>query len=151
MDSRAYTRSLRGISVDALSYTRGVVMRKMGLIGGMFLVITLTACGPFVHVDKVSPEEASRVQDKVKIYNNSQLFGKSFEVVNVIEGNSCKSKTWDKPASRPAAIEQLRFQAYRLGANGITNIQCHNREETSLSTNCWDLISCTAEAVKVSE
>ena len=109
-------------------------------------------CGSFVPVvkmDKVSPEERQAAQ-AMQIYLEPQLVGKNFRVVGVVEGNSCKNKMWDASSTRTAAIEQLKYFAMKAGANGITNIECGQREETSLNTNCWELLSCTANAIQIS-
>lgn len=73
---------------------------------------------------------------------------KKFRVLNIAEGNSCQNKLWDDPATRSGAINQLKYQAYEMQGDAITNIQCGGRERTSLRTNCWELISCTAEVIK---
>jgi len=85
----------------------------------------------------------------VKIYNSSQLVGATFDVINVVEGNSCQNKMWDPAATRAAAIDQAKYLAMEMGADGITNIQCGEREGTSVRTNCWEMVSCTAEAIKI--
>lgn len=72
-----------------------------------------------------------------------------FDVLNVVEGNSCQNKLYDPPATRAAAIDQAKYFASEMGADGITNIQCGAREGTSTRTNCWELVSCTAEAIKL--
>ena len=79
----------------------------------------------------------------------SQAVTEKYDVLTVIEGHSCQNKLYDPPATRVAAIEQIKFQAYELDVKAITNLQCGGREGTSLRTNCWELISSTAEAVKL--
>jgi uncharacterized protein YbjQ (UPF0145 family) len=113
----------------------------------------LAGCGSFVPVAKIDelPPDQKHAVHGVKIYNTVQLMNKKFEVLSIVEGNSCQNKLYDPPATRANAIEQTKFFAHELGANGITNVQCGSREGTSLRTNCWELISCTAEAIKVEE
>jgi hypothetical protein len=115
--------------------------------------VLLTSCGAFVPVvklDQLSPEKRNAVLS-VRIFNASQLGGMKFDVLNVVEGNSCQNKLSDPPATRAAAIDQAKYFAYEMGADGITNIQCGAREGTSTRTNCWELVSCTAEAIKIAK
>lgn len=109
------------------------------------------ACGSFVPVVKLS-EQPPEVRNKVaaiRFLGQGQAVTEKYEVLTVVEGHSCQNKLYDAPATRVAAIEQIKFQAYEAGANAITNLQCGGREGTSMRTNCWELISCTAEAVKL--
>jgi len=70
-------------------------------------------------------------------------------VLDVVEGVSCKNKMWDKPASRTAALEQARYKAWKLGANGITNVTHGQAEETNYSKNCFESVTVSAEAIRV--
>lgn len=113
--------------------------------------LALSGCfGPFVAV--VPPEQVAQQQaavSAVKIYDESQLGRLRFDVIDMIEGNSCQNKSNQPPASRTAAIDQLKVMAAQRGADGITKIQCGDREGTSVRTNCWTLITCSAEAIKL--
>ena len=88
---------------------------------------------------------------RLEIYNQAQLINKNFKVLSIAEGHSCQNKLWDDPATRTGAIEQIKFQALQLNADGITNIQCGGKEGTSVRTNCWQLVSCTAEVIKLNK
>ena len=114
------------------------------------IVAVLSGCGSFVptvDLDKLPPEVKHQVR-AIPIYNSIQLKDREFTVLGIVEGHSCQNKTWDPPATRTAAVEQAKYYAYKMGADGITNIRFGAREGTSVRTNCWELISCTAEAIK---
>ena len=96
----------------------------------------------------LSPEDREAIS-AVRILNLAQLDGLSFEVVGFVEGFSCQNKMWEPAASRSAAVEQLKYRAWKIGADGITNIEFGSPEGTSLRTNCWDMIRASAEAVRV--
>ena len=116
----------------------------------LLITTLLTACGSFVptiNVNNLSEEQRHKVR-QVEIFNSRQLQDKQFRILTIIEGNSCQNKIYDPPATRVGAIEQLKYHALEQGGDGITNIQCSGREGTSLRTNCWELISCTAEVIK---
>ena len=125
-------------------------MKKTISILSIFL---LSGCGSFVptvDVSKLTEEQRHQIR-QIEIFNQVQIQNRKFKVLTVVEGNSCQNKLYDPPATRANAIEQLKFQAVESGGDGITNIQCSGREGTSLRTNCWELISCTAEVIKMND
>ena len=113
------------------------------------MMLSLEACGigPLVPVVNVDQDAAERLAKDVPVYRND---ADNYVVANVkrLEATSCKNKLWDKPASADDAISQLRYKASSIGANAITNPTCQ-QEGTSVVTNCWSSITCTAEALKV--
>ena len=125
-------------------------IRSITFVLAGFLVTSCGAFVPVVKLDQLSPEKRNAALS-VKIFNASQLSGMKFDVLNVVEGNSCQNKLYDPPATRAAAIDQAKYFASEMGADGITNIQCGAREGTSTRTNCWELVSCTAEAIKIAK
>jgi len=110
----------------------------------------LSGCGamvPVVKMEDVSPEQRRAVND-VTIYNQVQLISRKFKVVNIVEGISCKNKVWDHAATKSDAIFQARYWAHQMGADGITNLQCDHPRGTTTTYNCWESVTCTAEAIK---
>ncbi|MEN9341082.1 MAG: RcsF lipoprotein [Pseudomonadota bacterium] len=121
-------------------------LKFIGALGTVFL----SGCGSFVptvSISNLSEDQRHKIR-QVEIFNSTQIQNKEFKVLTIVEGNSCQNKLYDPPATRANAIEQLKFHSLEHGGDGITNIQCSGREGTSLRTNCWELISCTAEVIK---
>lgn len=119
----------------------------------LLIALVLTGCGSFVpttKIEAITPEQRTAM-GQLEIYNQAQLINKNFKVLSIAEGHSCQNKLWDDPATRTGAIEQIKFQAVKLNADGITNIQCGGKEGTSVRTNCWQLVSCTAEVIKLNK
>lgn len=118
------------------------------MISGALLV---AGCGAFVPIVKQEelPAEERRAVGEVEILNATQLVGKRFKVLNIVEGISCKNKVWDHAATKADAIFQARYWARQQGANAITNIQCDVPRGTTSSYNCWESVTCTAEAIRV--
>lgn len=87
----------------------------------------------------------------MRIYDPAQLSNLTFQVIDLVEGVSCKNKVWDRSASRSAALEQARYQAWKLGANGLTNLDFAAPEGTDYGKNCWESITVSAEAIRVTE
>lgn len=112
--------------------------------------LTLAACGSFVptvDMQTLAPEMKHAVR-QIVIYDQNKLQAMEYDILGVAEGHSCQNKMWDPPATRTGAVEQLKYHAWEMGGEGISNIQCGGREGTSAQTNCWELISCTAHVVK---
>ena len=116
------------------------------------LTIFLPGCiGPMVPVVKMDevPLAQKREVLSIPIYNESQLIGKDYQIINIVEGISCKNKTWDPAATKTDAINQAKYWAYEMGAEALMNIQCEHPRGTTTTYNCWESITCTAQAIKM--
>jgi uncharacterized protein YbjQ (UPF0145 family) len=100
-------------------------------------------------VIKDLPADKRQAMSAVRILNQAQLQGAKFDVLTIVEGTSCRHWMTDPPASRTSAIEQLKLKASEAGANAISNIQCDGREPTNYTMNCWESMTCAAEAIKL--
>lgn len=88
------------------------------------LLLILSGCGAFVptqDLGELTPAELQAIQS-VKIYDGNLLAGHSYEIIHIVEGNSCQNKVWDPPATRAAAIDEIKFYAHEMGADGISDI-----------------------------
>lgn len=114
------------------------------------MIASLTGCGTFAPVRPLAELPAAQRQavEQVAVLNQTQLTGKTFQVLNVVEGISCKNKVWEEAATKTAAITQAKYWAQQKGADAITNVQCGSVQGASLAYNCWQSVSCTAEAIK---
>ena len=125
-----------------------LVMRASLLL---FALLILVGCvGPRVPVKKIDelPLEERHAVLGLPIYNESQLAGKEYTVINLVEGISCKNKTWDPAATKTDAINQVKYWAREQGAQGVMNLQCDLPRGTTTSYNCWESITCTGQAIK---
>jgi uncharacterized protein YbjQ (UPF0145 family) len=118
----------------------------------LIAIITLSGCvGPLVPVKNIDELPVSTKRDvlAMAIYNESQLIGKQYRVINIVEGISCKNKTWDPAATKTDAINQAKYWAHEMGADALLNIQCEFPRGTTTTYNCWESITCTAQAIKL--
>jgi len=124
---------------------------KISIALGVTASILLVACGAMVPVVKQEQltSEQRRAANSVTIFNATQLQGKSFKVINIVEGISCKNKVWDPAATKSDAVFQAKYWAKEMGADGIANLQCEFPRGTTTTYNCWESITCTAEAIKL--
>ena len=112
--------------------------------------VLLSGCGamvPTVSMEKMPIDQRRAVND-VEIYNQSQLVGKEYKILMIVEGISCKNKIWDHAATKTDAIFQAKHWAREAGADAVTSIQCDHPRGTTTTYNCWESITCTAEAIK---
>jgi hypothetical protein len=116
-------------------------------------LLLLYGCGSMVPTVKMEevPVEQRRAVNDVEIMNASQLAGRKFKVLNVVEGISCKNKVWDAAATKTDAIFQARYWAKQQGADAVANLQCDVPRGTTATYNCWESITCTAEAIKFTQ
>ena len=126
----------------------------LGMCASLLLsaLLMLVACvGPRVPVKNIAelPLEERRAVLGLPIYNESQLVGKEYTVINLVEGISCKNKTWDPAATKTDAINQVKYWAREQGAEGVMNLQCDLPRGTTTSYNCWESITCTGQAIKL--
>ena len=122
------------------------------LVLPVLVMLLFSACvGPRVPVKKIEqlPAEERRAVLGLPIYNESQLAGKDYAVINLVEGISCKNKTWDPAATKIDAINQAKYWAREQGADGIMNLQCDLPRGATTSYNCWESITCTGQAIKL--
>lgn len=120
----------------------------------IILIASLVGCaGPRVSVKRINqlPIDTKRQVLSMPIYNESQLFGRKYRIINVVEGISCKNKAWDPPATKTDAINQAKYWAFEIGADALLNIQCDFPHGTTITYNCWESITCTAQAIKLEE
>lgn len=114
------------------------------------LIAVLAGCGSFVptvRMEDLSVEQRRAAND-IAIFNQTQLIGKKYKILNIVEGISCKNKVWDHAATKSDAIFQAKYWALQMGADGISNLQCDVPRGTTTTYNCWESITCTAEAIK---
>lgn len=112
--------------------------------------ILLSGCSAFIpqaNMDDLSLDDRRKVQS-MPIYNEAQLKDKKYKILNVVEGISCKNKLWNRPATKTNSILQSKYWAYMMGADAILNIQCEKPRKTKTTYNCWESITCTAQAIK---
>jgi uncharacterized protein YbjQ (UPF0145 family) len=124
-------------------------MGKVALVGALVLVVAQAAgCAPFVEVVRLDPDARAKARSDVKHYAAGEVPAAS-KVVQQLEATSCRLTLSDPPATNEDAIDQLRFKAAKLGANGITDVFCDSPGTFDLGKNCWSSIKCRGTAIAV--
>ena len=113
----------------------------------VFIFVAGGCIGPLVPVIKLEKELAMRLRKEIPVFDISELQEEKYRRIGQIEATSCMNKIWDSPASREDATDQLRYKASVLGGNGITNLNCEQREGTNLAKNCWNSVTCYGVAI----
>ncbi len=121
---------MRGMSIDF--FPRKSVFIILFLISG---------CASYVNTVKVDEATAAKLRSEVTIYDSKKMSGIEYEAVQNIQATAC--------ASRENAMDQLRYIARSVGANGITKIKCGSLLGPSLMQNCLTTVMCEAVAIKV--
>lgn len=123
-------------------------MRNATLTVVGFAGVLLAGCTPFVEVVRVSPEETASLKSEVRVYESDELRKVTYSSAGSLEATSCQLLITDPAASDEDAINQLKYKARLLGANGISNISC-SKGGLSFTKNCWSYIVCRADAIRV--
>jgi len=95
----------------------------------------LSACAPFVEMVKLDAAARAKARSDVKQYLPGEIPATA-KVVQDLDATSCRLTLSDPPATNEDAIDQLRFKAARLGANGIMDVFCDSAGSFDLRKNC---------------
>lgn len=119
------------------------------------ILFALSACGAnpqlqVIKLSEVSKEELNEAR-KVKIYQGDSNNVKVRKYLDDLHATSCKNMTWDPPATKGNAMQQLRIKAHRLGANAVINVYFDKSGTDTLGTNCWSSVTATGTAVVMEE
>ena len=84
-----------------------------------FIILAgLTGCVEAPHV-RLDHEPRIRLREAVRNYSSEELQGINYKLLGSIEGISCWRKSYDPPANKEDAADQLRYRSRDLGGNGI--------------------------------
>lgn len=113
----------------------------------VLMLPVLAGCGPGMTVTKVDSATAVQLDNSVKVIDGAPPAGA--RLIGNVEATSCKNKAWDATPTRENAIVQMKAVTQQRGGNAIANVYCEPPMGTSLGTNCWSSIRCTATAYAV--
>lgn len=125
-----------------------MLVTHLSLLPIVFLALEGCA-GPTAPVNQLyalSPEERRSVV-QLPIYEEGELSGKEYAVVNMVEGTSCTNKRGDSGVTEVKAIIQAKHVAHVKGAEGIKNLQCDPSRPMTTS-DCVETIICKGQAIK---
>lgn len=90
---------------------------------------------------------------------NSSMFGSrsidtysdtpatAYELISVVNGESCQRRFEGPPASNRVAIKALQADAQRFGADAVINTQCFSLKPDADSA-CYTEVSCVGRAIQ---
>ncbi|MBF0316289.1 MAG: hypothetical protein HQK52_22920 [Oligoflexia bacterium] len=120
------------------------VIIKLQIIIPFLLLLASCASGP----DLSNPEVRKGVST-VKFYDQMEIKNKKYQLVKTLKVLYCTgnvgSLTHD---SENAARSTLKYEALKIGANGLINYLCHLKG-LDFARNCWNMSECYAEAIKI--
>ena len=109
----------------------------------------LVACGPrtpVANINGLAHQEQAAIRS-VRIYSETQLANADYAVLGVVDGFSCASPTWVL-GHDARVVEQLKYHAWSLGANGLARIQYSMGVGGS---ECEEAVAATGDAIRVSD
>ena len=123
--------------------------------GSFFIICSLIGCagpgrlgvGPLVPVVDIKNLDSVTKTRLAEVKIITENLDKSGKILRKIQVTSCKNQFYDPAPSREDAEYQLKFRALESNGNAIANIVCAPKQGTSLVTNCWESITCTADVI----
>jgi uncharacterized protein YbjQ (UPF0145 family) len=74
------------------------------------------------------------------------------EIVGQVTGLSCnRNKYQVQNISDAEALQGIRINAARLGADAVINTFCQTNSDTDWRNNCWASIKCVGDAVRYTD
>jgi S1-C subfamily serine protease len=127
--------------------------KQIQLFIGLTLILIFGGAGcvgPMVKEYEVSEEVAAQLREDVPTLSRSEFRDGNFQSLGTVDATSCFNNfVTDEGSSEEAAMDQLRYEASALGADGLVNPICE-KEGTNLQKNCWTSVTCRAIAVRAS-
>jgi hypothetical protein len=112
------------------------------------LLLSCTACEPFVPVLYLQDAARRDLQARIPVYDESTLEHGTYQRLGAIEATSCQLGLGDASSSNDDAIDQLRYKAASMGGNGVATVLCEKPRGMSLSKSCWNSVVCHGVAIK---
>ena len=112
-------------------------------------VILLLACGPgtpVANINELAYQEQVAIRS-VRIYSEAQLANVDYTILGVVDGFSCAGPTWVL-GHDARVVEQLKYHAWTLGANGLAHIRYNTGTAVS---GCEETVAATGDAIRVSD
>lgn len=125
-----------------------------GARGSIALTALLVACAarvPLVDLSAVDPDDFARATRLAVFTVDGPRPPTIGHVIGPITAYSCKHLVTDPPASRGDALQRLRIEAARRGADGITDVTFDTRGADAWGTNCWETVQASGTAVQFSK
>ena len=107
----------------------------------------LWGCGTSLEALRLDQSAKADLRREVGVYDSTGP--DQHEAVKALKAISCQNTVGDPAPSRDDAVDQLRYKAQVLGANGITDLRCGPPQSDSLAKKCWSSVTCEATAIKV--
>ena len=119
-------------------------MKELRQTFAIAVILLLAGCGPGVRVTKIDSPTAAQLNSTMRVIEGPAP--QRAQLIGPVDATSCMNKAWDPSPTNANAILQLKSVARERGANAIGNVYCEPPQGTSLGTNCWSSINCTAQA-----
>lgn len=115
----------------------------------LFVVaISLAGCAANPDIGSLSSAQRANLAN-LKVYQGDAPV-KNYEMIGTVKGLSCHRNAY-KPIqmlSEEEAMQGVRMNAAKLGADAVVNTFCQNNSGTDLVNNCWASIVCAGDAVR---
>lgn len=118
-------------------------MKKLALISVVFLV----ACTHLAPNQRMGNDlNYLSLRDKRDAERQAQMLEPGTgRVLGQVSSERCHGSLFEDAPEEKTLIMDLKAEAYRLGANGLTNVQIE--KQSALGQGCWHILKATANMV----
>ena len=110
----------------------------------ILMIILLSSCATGVDI---SSQKIRKKIVQINILSYDNIEKKKHKVIKTIKVSFCTSNAANlNHSDKSAAITNLKFMAYELGADALSPVLCHSTGFDFLN-NCWNSTECYSDAI----
>lgn len=115
----------------------------------LLLAIFATGCMSNPRIEDLSSSNRAKAAS-LQIFQGAT--DRPHEIVGQVTGLSCnRNKYQVQNISDAEALQGIRINAARLGADAVINTFCQTNSDTDWRNNCWASIKCVGDAVRYTD
>lgn len=121
------------------------MFRVLTLVG----IVILSGCASNPRIENLNSSERAKAL-ALQVFKAEP--NRPFDVIAPVSGLSCnRNKYQAQDISESEALQGVRINAAKLGADGVINTLCQTNSDTDWLNNCWASVKCIGDAVKFKE
>jgi hypothetical protein len=84
----------------------------------------------------------------IQVFQGAPTPNRNYEIIGPVNGLSCnRNKYQAQDISDGEALQGVKLNAVRLGADAVINTFCQTNSDTDWGNNCWASVKCIGDAV----
>jgi uncharacterized protein YbjQ (UPF0145 family) len=110
------------------------------------VILLVTGCAHNFRIEDLSSAQRAKLNE-IEV-SRGTFKNRPYNVVSTISGLSCnRNKYQAQDVTNEEALQGLRIEAVRIGADAVINTFCQKNSDTDWRNNCFASIKCIGDAV----